>query len=284
MDQIKVRLFSTDGGDFSPQFLNWNFGLYEYKNIKIVIDDSYTHAVLFGIPRIDLKIPKENVIGIQCEPFEIYDLFGYQDYIESHISTYYCSVRNLDSKKFKEGITYLAPYPLKEIEKNYKKTKLISMVASDKGFLPGHRLRHGVIRELLNSDLNIDIYGRNIQYMYNDPRVKGTIENKKDAMIPYQYTISIENVYDFISEKLYDPIIFDCIPFYWGDMNKVSSYKNSVISLPHNPKEIVNLIKQIIQYNNSNEIINEVKRFKNDILNHQFNLAEFIWKNFNKES
>lgn len=240
-------MFGTDTNDWHHQFLNWNFGKYVYKDLEVVNDDSFTHAALFGLPRPDIShIPKKNVVGFTPEPYFIYDLHTYLDYAIKHIGTYFCHDRSdLPQEIFRENIPFLAPFPLHLIN-NYPLNKYFTMsiIASDKQQSNGHILRHRIIAKILESDMDIHIYGRNLERLYTDPRVKGTIDEKPWALSPYRFTISVENTRQkyYITEKFYDPILFNCIPLYWG-ASKVEEIftDDSHINLPDHFDDIWNI-------------------------------------------
>jgi hypothetical protein len=87
----------------------------------------------------------------------------------------------------------------------YEKTKLLSIVASEKNFLHGHRLRHQIIANYSN---RMDLYGRG----YNP------ISSLLPAFKDYMFSICIENVkrdWGF-SEKITTPILCGTIPIYYG--------------------------------------------------------------------
>lgn len=88
---------------------------------------------------------------------------------------------------------------------NYIKTKEMSIVASDKNALTGHKLRHEIIREFGDQ---MDVFGRG----YNE------IDYKLDALKDYFFHVVIENVKkDFwFTEKLIDALVTGCIPIYYG--------------------------------------------------------------------
>lgn len=302
---IKLRCFGTDGDCFNQFFLNWNYGKTIYKNIEIVYDDSYTHVILFGTPSgVNLKnISKENVIGFQCEPQEIHSLKNYIDYAEKYIGTYYGSLNH--GTTFKKEITYLPPYPLQLVKADYGESKKfpMSFVASDKNQLVGHQLRHKLIDKLLQTDLDIHFYGRNLNRMHRyDQRIKGTVENKfETALVPYMFTVSIENVIEdfYTTEKFYDPILAECIPIYWGEYNgkysgfydlaarKVSDsclYLNKLKdqSIDNMVEHIKHIYAYAGKYYNSKEQNYELKRAKRVLMDqHAFGLCELVWKRFN---
>jgi len=86
------------------------------------------------------------------------------------------------------------------------KSKSVSLIASDKRFLPGHELRHAVV-ETYGSRLD-GIFGRGYT----------PVENKVEALGDYRYTVVIENVRRnwWFTEKLIDALVTATVPIYWG--------------------------------------------------------------------
>jgi hypothetical protein len=86
-----------------------------------------------------------------------------------------------------------------------KKTKVCSLIASQKCSLPGQCLRH-VIAE---SGKNIDLFG----HRYH------SIKDKSIALDEYAFSVVIENVQvpGYFTEKLIDCILRKTVPVYWGD-------------------------------------------------------------------
>jgi hypothetical protein len=95
-----------------------------------------------------------------------------------------------------------------EDHKMYTKTKLLSIVSSDKRMTVGHRLRHEAIDICKSNGINLDLYGRG----YNP------VGYKLEALKEYAFTIVIENIkYDYyFTEKLMDALTTGTIPIYWG--------------------------------------------------------------------
>lgn len=114
----------------------------------------------------------------------------------------------------------------------YPKSKNISIVASGKNELEGHRLRHEVVSKIKN----VDVYGR--EY------------NKLDYLLPaykdYRFTIVIENnKYDYwFTEKLTNPLFCGCVPIYWGCPS------------------ISKFFKEIIQFNSADDLNQILTNFK----------------------
>jgi hypothetical protein len=87
----------------------------------------------------------------------------------------------------------------------YPKTKQFSIIASSKSQLPGHQLRHEVIKA---SGSNIDVYGNGYK----------TIPYKLEGLKDYRYHFAIENTRAgyWFTEKLIDCLMTGTMPIYWG--------------------------------------------------------------------
>lgn len=284
-------MFEQDYGDWSAHFRSANNGILTYKNLEVVTDESYTHAIIYNLTKVPgLKnIPKENVIGFLTEPYETYNPNSNIEYIRKHIGTYFCHDNDklgLDKSIFKNGLPFLGPCcGWDQMHPYGNKTKTMSFIASNKGFFRGHALRHELIRKILNSHLGIDIYGRGLEGLYRDSRIKGTLHGDKEpAFRDYKFTIAIENCAEryWVTEKYYDPILRGCIPIYWGAGEINSLYSpNCHVELPNtwNADQIFNKITQV--YNDNHHYgqhnIEEGQR----IIRERQNLPEFLWRYFN---
>ena len=89
--------------------------------------------------------------------------------------------------------------------KVYNKSKLISMITSNKTFTPQQRYRVNYANANIN---NIDVYGRG----YNE------IQNKEDGLIDYMFSVCIENATmdTYFTEKILDCFATGTIPIYKG--------------------------------------------------------------------
>lgn len=133
---------------------------------------------------------------------------------------------------------------------NYKipdKTKEISCIASfDKKAFPGHLDRIKFVKALKKSHIGdrIDFYGKN---------TSNELKEKKDGILPYKYTIAIENnsQSDYFSEKIMDAYLGYAIPIYFGADN-IEEYfpKNSFIKIDiYNLQDSIKIIEDIINSN-----------------------------------
>jgi len=87
----------------------------------------------------------------------------------------------------------------------YQKTKLVSMISSNKHSSIGHKNRLNMVEKYVK---NVDFYGRGLN----------TFEKKEDALKDYMFSIAIENLkYDnYFTEKLTDCFACGTVPIYYG--------------------------------------------------------------------
>lgn len=105
--------------------------------------------------------------------------------------------------------------------KLYEKSKLVSMICSNKVMCDGHKNRIVWAKKLSGS---VDFYGRG----FND------IENKEEGLIDYMFSVAIENAQynSYFTEKIQDCFATGTIPIYLGSPD-IGKY--------FNPDGIINL-------------------------------------------
>lgn len=115
------------------------------------------------------------------------------------------------------------------INSTFPKTKNISLIVSNKTsnhHLQSYNKRIDVLSQILNSNLDIDIYGNG--HSINDSRYKGELIYKYDGIKPYKFSIGIENCSEknYVTEKFVDITVCNSIPIYWGAPNINDIYNN----------------------------------------------------------
>ena len=123
-----------------------------------------------------------------------------------------------------------------EEQKIYKKTKLLSIISSAKRTMPGHQLRHEVMRSIGGK---MDIYGRCCNY----------IENKTDGLRSYMFNISIENLQhtNWFTEKLIDVLRTGTVPIYWGCPNIGDFFNTKGFIIVNSLEDIVNVVNNLTE-------------------------------------
>lgn len=227
--------------------------------------------------------PKENTIFIAGEPSSI------KKYNEKFLNQFSkiitCQRRIKHPKTY-----YMAPGHTWRPEKSYdelsgndkvEKSKLISLVVSNKAGTPGHQKRLGFCLKLKEHfGDKIDIFGRGI----ND------FDDKWDVLAPYKYSIAIENSVelDNMTEKISDCFTTLTFPFYHGCPNIDKYYdKNSyqLIDIDDFDGTCAVIEKIINDENHYDQHLKSLIEAKNKYLNHYSLIpliADFIQKEYEK--
>jgi glycosyl transferase family 10 (putative fucosyltransferase) len=94
-------------------------------------------------------------------------------------------------------------------DKDCTKTKMLSLIASNRKSLKGHKLRHRIVRHLRQDGTDVDIMGRGGYKFFED---------KADGLATYRYSVIIENTREpgYFTEKLIDAFLLETVPIYWG--------------------------------------------------------------------
>jgi hypothetical protein len=191
----------------------------EADGITFVDDDSYDWLVVFNDKRgAEPRVPKERVIGFIQEPPD-------HDFFDRGIGSY-CSVVYTCTEPqaygiegnlvgFPSGMFYHMDGPLSDYLDGFEKRRVVSMVTSNiaHGF---YLFRYKIAKELASCGW-VDVYGRGL----NVRGCKGELGNKADGLIPYKFSVCMENGIwdDYISDKIIDAVLCRTIPIYVGARN-----------------------------------------------------------------
>ena len=271
MDDVYVRLYNLLQRGYGNTFVFTN-------------EDDYTHAFILNVAMPNLCIPAQNVIGMAFEPIKYLGLTKkFVEYAKKHIGKYYIGdVRNLPTPPFYEHYSYmwhiqipnweLNAQKVSEKQKISEKQHLMSIVVSNKTDAVGHKYRHALVKEILKTDLPIDIFGNGCgkylsplpQYQNNqivqatpkqqqppkikDIRIKGKFV-ETEPYLQYKFHICIENckLPHYFSEKITNTLLCGTIPIYWGCTNINTYFPNMVICLTGNLESDLFLISHIVK-------------------------------------
>lgn len=113
--------------------------------------------------------------------------------------------------------------------------------------------RDALVPKILESDLDCHIYGIGWGEI-NDPRWKGIGKPKNRGLRDYEYSIAIENCCEtnYLTEKLFDCFINNCVPIYYGCPNVHEAYNpQSFVIFDPNSQTVIDDLKKIISVPNS---------------------------------
>ena len=238
-------------------------------NQEVAECDAWVVCEGLPLPTESTKCPRDNMIFITGEPYSIwhYD----KNFLKQFAKVITCQreikgpgvTYGLQGHGWHVGLNFTNPEDLgwaKGYDElinttNVHKTKLLSIITSNKQSTVGHRQRYKfalVLKEVLGDQA--DLFGRGI----ND------FNDKWDVLAPYKYSVAIENCAtdDYITEKLNDCFLTHTFPFYYGAPNVGDYYPADAYSL--------------IDINKFTESIDKIKKIINDLNHYQNHLAPVL--------
>ena len=122
-------------------------------------------------------------------------------------------------------------------EGGVEKTINLSIIASARAHLEGHKLRHRVVSWLKAEQIDADVLGRGYR----------PFENKADGLAPYRYSIVIENSREsgYFTEKLLDAFMCRTVPIYWGASDVAGQFDGSGMLICETFEDIKAAVRQI---------------------------------------
>ena len=222
------------------RFTPGNTGVW--KGVKGVDDIGESDVVVCIGPKTDRDYKGRPVIQLRREPDFIEhfvphpDAISILDYSDSgyHASTYHL--------RFSYDDLLCLRYP--------QKTKKCSLISSSKW-----SERNKVVFDISKSSAahSIDFFGKSLDKVIGTSLHKGELDfpnsnYKEDALLPYQYSIAIENSKQdcYFSEKFIDCLLSWAMPIYWGCPNLEEYFpKESFIRFDHSHiSDLVHLLDE----------------------------------------
>ncbi|CAM4406431.1 Glycosyltransferase family 10 (fucosyltransferase) C-term [Pedobacter westerhofensis] len=272
---MKVKFFSDY--EVSEKLLDRfkaNYDVYD-DAIQFTTGEDYDYAVAFNRADGHHK-PGTKLITVIQEPtfseaFEHGDSLTNSDYLLVHDKELFERIWNVKlGKKVIESPAYMfyhdrVDHHFYDGVEHIMKQKKISMIVSAHHFKWGNYLKRiNVLNQILKSDLDIDIYGRN--WYIQDDRYKGELQYKHVGLLPYEYSIAIENSHEknYISEKFFDCVLCNTVPIYNGAPNINDVYDNRYFrTIDLDSPTIVEDIKAIIARPSPGCMVNKEIYIKN---------------------
>ena len=111
-------------------------------------------------------------------------------------------------------------------EHHPEKTRVLSAVIASGDALPGQRKRVAFLKYLETQDLTFlvtpfDHYGYDNRHNFQHYRGPLPRRTKESGLEPYKYSLAFEAIDEpnYVTEKLFDCLLCECLPFYWGAPN-----------------------------------------------------------------
>jgi len=168
-----------------------------------------------------------------------------------------------------------------QLEQTYKewmsmtieKTKELSTICSSKYQDEGHRLRIDTLKYFESKGLMIDIYGKDNNQGFKQYKTSLDSNEKSKGILPYKYYFMMENNFepDYITEKLWEPILCESLCFYYGCPNVGDHIDTrAIVLLDKDPEISYQIVKKAIEEDWYSQRLPYIKKVKNDILNRMY--------------
>jgi hypothetical protein len=281
VNRIKVKMICNycDNNELCKSLLNMskNDNKSVWNNIELTDDDdNIDYYVIFNKPYNNTYFDPKKTIIFQMEPwcYEEYQKWGVKtwgEWSKPDINKF-LHVRSHDkylNNCFWQLKTTYNEFKTKQIDKLYN---YVSTICSSKYFDPGHIKRIDFLKFLeTKNDIKIDIYNYDNHHKFK--YYKGTHGDRKDVgILPYKYYFMMENNFEhnFITEKVWEPILAESLCFYYGCPNVLDYVnKDAIVLLDINDFEkSYNIMKDAIENNLWEKRIDIIRKEKQKVLDY----------------
>ncbi len=260
-----------------------NSGNYKWNNLEITwSDEDIDYYVIINKPRPGDKYIAEKSIIYHMEPW----CAGNQNwgvktwgYWAKPDPRQFLQVRSHDhfinTVFWQLSLTYDQLQTMDmQAQKRSELDKIVSSICSSKYFDPGHKKRIDFLKYLESKDFPLHIYNEDNERGFKSYQGKARPSVDKDkGLVPYKYYFMCENNAErnFITEKLWEPILCESLCFYWGCPNVADIVDpRAFVQLDDNFETAYNTMNAAIQMNLWKERLPFIKAAKQKILDQSF--------------
>ena len=280
--RVKMLCNWCSSEDLCKEWLKMSKGSYIWNNIQITWEDTnIDYYVIINKPQSGAYFIPEKTIIFHMEPWcgESWQTWGVKTWgpWAKPDPRKFLQVRSHE-KYFNTGFWQLNmtynDFKTMKIEKQKSLGNIISSVCSSKYFDPGHKFRIDFMKFIEakgDPSVNIHIYNEDNQHGFQSyvGKAQPSIDKEK-GVLPYKYYFMCENnaEVNFISEKLWEPILCESLCFYWGCPN-VADYIDPMayVQLDMNDFEAsFKIIKNAIESDLWSQRLPAIKKAKECIL------------------
>ena len=217
--------------EHKPELVRYVKGKDPWDGITI-----FTDKMLHAAEHVNSKVK----VAWLIEPYDLIPkIYDELERVEKHfdfILTYEKFLLDRNPEKYKFHPCDTCGIELKS-HKLHKKTKLVSMIYSEKTWLFGHRLRHIIAKSLIPKigyD-KIDLFGRGTDH---------PIKLKSEGLNDYMFQVAIENAKrpNYFADKIYDCFATGVVPIYWGAPNIGDFFDERGIITFNTPNELTEIL------------------------------------------
>ena len=259
-----------------------NTGTYKWNNLEITSsDDDIDYYVIINKPRAGEKYVAEKSIIYHMEPWCENQNWGVNTWGSwaKPDPRQFLQVRSHDhfvnTVFWQLNLTYDQLQTMSmEAQKRPDLDKIVSSVCSSKYFDPGHKKRIDFLHYLESKGFPLHIYNEdnNRGFKTYQGKARPSVDKEK-GLVPYKYYFMCENNVErnFITEKLWEPILCESLCFYWGCPNVADIVDPmAFVQLDDDFESAYNTMNAAIQTNLWKERLPFIKAAKQKILENSF--------------
>lgn len=222
-----------------PEGINANINILSDKKIEVVIDNLIPHK-LISMPSDTIRF----FVTTQSEGLYNKVILQHRDCF-TYLLTQFDELLQLPNATKLVGCgAFVDPDP------NIKKKFGVSMIMSNRNYLPGHPLRYELYERRKEIKIPFDIYGSSWNPIdLPDLLTMAPWDNRKDKsrVMDCMFHIAVDTYKrkDHYSEKLIDALITKTIPVYWGCTNLSDYFNTNSIFEVNSVNEIIDVCNKL---------------------------------------
>ena len=285
---VKIMCNWCSSIDLIDEWNPMSKGSNKWNNVRLTDSDNADYFVIINMPQNGAYYNPDKTIIFQMEPFCNNDnqnwgikTWGSWEYPDESKFLKVRTHKNFYNNCSWQLRTIYHQFMNKDFNQIYKKifndhkniNNTLSTICSSKYFDPGHIKRIDFLKYLEEkNDILLHIFGTDNHHQFKN--YKGQLgKNDKDAgLVSYKYYFMAENNFEknYITEKFWEPIISECLLFYFGCPN-VNDYidPNAYVQLDLNDFEkSYMIIKDAIENDLYSQRLPYIQKEKYKILNY----------------
>ena len=241
MINVKILCNWCSSIDLMNEWNPMSKGSNKWNHIQLTDSDEADYFVIINMPQKNAYYNADKTIIFQMEPMcnnidqswgiKTWGIWAYPD------ETKFLQVRT--HKKFYNNCSWQLRTTYNQfMDKDYnqkykhkdtscentdnKNNHTLSTICSSKYYDPGHIKRIDFLKYLEEkNDISMHIYGTDNHHQFKNYKGSLGVNDKDAGLVSYKYYFMVENNFEknYITEKFWEPIISECLLFYFGCPN-----------------------------------------------------------------
>ena len=229
---IRVKMLCNwcSSEELCKEWLKMTHGAYKWNDIEITwTDEDIDYYVIINKPKAgDTYVPEKSIVYHMepwcADPAQNWGIKSWGQWAKPDPRSF-MQIRSHD--KFVNPVFWQLNLTFNQlqtmtIKKPAEYHNIVSSICSSKYYDPGHKKRIDFLHYLESKGLALHIYNEDNQRGFKSYMGKARPSiDKEEGIIHYKYYFMCENnvEHNFVTEKLWEPILCESLCFYWGCPN-----------------------------------------------------------------